>query len=77
MGGANRVAMSVVSSTAPAVTVTSLGFLPSGTRPYSAAGSDTNQPYVTITIAGYVTVGPGKTQPFSIESSAAMRGTDL
>ncbi|MDO8408097.1 MAG: prepilin-type N-terminal cleavage/methylation domain-containing protein [bacterium] len=58
--------------TDPLVDITSLTFYTSGT-----ASSDTYQPYVTITLSGTISAGPGKTQSFSVETSAAMRGSDL
>lgn len=58
--------------TATALTITSLTFLPKGT-----AKGDGYQPYVTITISGTVSVGPGKTEPFSVESAVVMRGSDI
>jgi len=61
--------------TAPAVVVSSLRFTVSGTEPLSA--DDIYQPYVVINISGTVTVAPGKTREFSVETSAAMRGTDI
>ena len=57
-----------------AVNVTSLTFLPQGTVRGDAARL---QPYVTIYMAGTVTVAPGKTQTFAIESSVIMRGSDI
>lgn len=54
------------------VTVSNLTFVPSGTT-----RGDTSQPYTTIYVTGTVTVGPGKTQNFSIESSVIMRGSDI
>lgn len=38
---------------------------------------DDQQPRVTIVVSGTVEVGPGKTEPFTIESGATMRGSDL
>ena len=62
--------------TDPSVTVTALTFIVTGQSPYSS-GQDIQQPYVTILVSGSVTTGPGKTQSFSIETGAVMRGTDL
>ena len=59
-------------SSSGSVTVSSLTFYVSG----STAG-DNYQPYVTIIASGTVSSGPGKTQAFSVETGAAMRGTDL
>jgi prepilin-type N-terminal cleavage/methylation domain-containing protein len=54
-----------------AVTVTALTFYVSGVK-----GSSQN--YVTITISGTVSAGAGKTpQSFTIETSAAMRGSNI
>lgn len=58
--------------TDPAVNVTSLKFYVSGTT-----RGDIYQPHVTITISGTVSSGPGKSEPFSIETGATMRGIDL
>ncbi|MDE1945312.1 MAG: hypothetical protein KGI03_03520, partial [Patescibacteria group bacterium] len=58
--------------TAPAVTITGLTFLPKG-----VAKGDGYQPYVTITVSGTVSTGPGKTAPFTVESSVVARGTDI
>ncbi|MCX6786307.1 MAG: prepilin-type N-terminal cleavage/methylation domain-containing protein [Candidatus Kaiserbacteria bacterium] len=59
--------------TDPVVNVTSLTFIVSG-----APSSDISQPYVTIIISGTVSYGPkNKIQPFVVETSATMRGTDL
>ena len=58
--------------TDPAVNVTSLEFYVSGTTP-----GDAYQPHVTITISGTVSSGQGKTEPFSVETGATMRGIDL
>jgi len=64
------------SLTDPSVSVTALTFYLVGSAPYSDGG-DTAQPYVAITISGTVSAGAGKTVPFSIETSAAMRSIDL
>ena len=61
--------------TDPSVSVTALTFYVSGTAPGSSG--DKSQPHVTIIISGTVSAGPGKTQPFHIETGATMRGTDL
>lgn len=58
--------------TEPAITVTQLTFYVVG-----SANTDTLQPYVTIVIAGTVQTSPGKTQPFNVESSVIMRGSDI
>ncbi len=58
--------------TDPSVNITSLAFYLSGATP-----GDSQQPHVTIIISGTVSYGPGKTQPFTVETGATMRGTDL
>lgn len=58
--------------TDPSVTVSSLTFYVNG-----ATKSDNQQPRVTIIVSGTVSSGPGKTQPFTVETGATMRGTDL
>lgn len=63
-----------VSLTDPSITITSLTFYVDGTK---TPPSDYNQPYATITISGTVNTGPGKTQSFTLETGAAMRGTDI
>lgn len=57
------------------VKVTSLTFYAYGTKPESS--NDYEQPRVTISISGTVSSGPGKTEPFTIETLATMRGSDL
>lgn len=61
------------------VSITSLTFHVSGTKSYSNSGNtDTAQPYVTIVVVGTVTPKAGKAPiQFNVETSAAMRGTDL
>lgn len=61
-----------VTLTSSAVDVTALDFYTSGT-----SKSDALQPFVRIMISGTVILGPGKTEPFTVETSATMRGTDL
>lgn len=61
--------------TDPSVIVTSLAFYPEGTATY--AGGDSRQARVSIIITGNVPYGPGKTQTFTVETLAVMRGTDL
>jgi len=57
-----------------AVKVTSLTFYVSGTdRP----PADYNQPHVTITVSGTIDTGHEKTENFTIETGATMRGADL
>ncbi len=58
--------------TDPSVTISSLTFYVNG-----ATKSDNQQPRVTIIVSGTVSSGPGKTQPFTVETGATMRGTDL
>ena len=58
--------------TDPLVTVSSLLFYASGT----ALGDDF-QPRVTMIVSGTVSSGPGKTTPFTVETSATMRGSDI
>ncbi len=65
-----------VSLTDASVTITSLTFYSTGVQSYSTNG-DTHQARVTILISGTVVSGPGKTLPFSIETGATMRGTDI
>ncbi len=62
--------------TDPSVMISSLTFDTFGTAPYSV-GNDTTQARVTIVVNGCVSAGPGKTQNFTIETGATMRGTDL
>jgi len=60
--------------TDPTVTISSLTFYAFGTQ---AAPGDYQQPRVTIIVTGTVTYSAGKTQPFTVETGATMRGTDL
>lgn len=62
------------SLTDPSVIISSLTFYVDGTR---AAPGDYLQPYATISISGTVAIGPGKTKAFTLETGAAMRGSDL
>ncbi len=62
--------------TDPSVSVTSLTFYLTGSQTVSG-GADYTQPYVLIVAQGTISVGPGKTRSFSVETSAIMRGTDL
>jgi prepilin-type N-terminal cleavage/methylation domain-containing protein len=57
------------------VNVQSLLFYTTGIKPLSAG--DSKQSRVTIWISGNVVSGPGKTVPFTVETGATMRGTDL
>lgn len=61
--------------TDPLVNVTSLTFYANGTAP--ASSGDYHQANVVIVASGTVSAGPGKTVPFTIETSATMRGSDL
>lgn len=63
-----------VSLTDPSISISSLTFYVDGTH---AAPTDYLQPYATISISGTVSTGPGKTQAFTLETGAAMRGSDL
>lgn len=74
VGGAIEKTRSGVSSriTEPSVTVGSLTFYPEGT-----ARGDQVQARVVIVVSGTVSSGPGKTEPFTVETSASMRGSDL
>ena len=58
--------------TDPSVTVSELLFYVSGT-----SASDDIQPHAVIVISGNVESGPGKEIPFSVETSATMRGSDI
>ena len=71
-GTVGTIALNGTPLTDPLVDITSLTFYTSDT-----ASSNTYQPYVTITLSGTVSAGPGKTQSFSVETSAAMRGSDI
>lgn len=65
---------SVRTLTDPSVSVSSLTFYAEGTE---KPPGDYQQPRVTIIISGTVTYGAGKTESFTIETGATMRGTDL
>jgi len=58
--------------TDPSVSISSLRFYASGTTP-----GDASQPYVTIVILGTTSAGAKDPQSFTVETGAAMRGTDL
>jgi prepilin-type N-terminal cleavage/methylation domain-containing protein len=60
--------------TDPSITVTALTFYVSGTKP--ASQGDYAPPYVTIVISGTIVAGK-QTFPFTVETSAVMRGIDL
>lgn len=58
------------------LTITALTFYVTGTG--SIAEGDYLQPYVTIVVSGTVSSGPRRSpQPFTIQTSATMRGIDL
>lgn len=61
--------------TDPLVKISSLMFYAVGTAKLSAG--DTEQSRVTLIISGAVSSGPGKTENFTVESAATMRGSDL
>ena len=63
-----------VALTDPSVTVSSLMFYASGT---GKPTSDYLQSRVTIIVSGTVSSGPGKTEPFTVETGATMRGSDI
>lgn len=69
------ITQNAVPLTDPSVTVSSLKFYASGT---GKPPSDYRQPYVTIIVSGTVSSGSkGQPQSFTVETSAAMRGTDV
>lgn len=63
--------------TDPSVNISSLTFYASGTK--SEQGNDLQhmQPRVTIIIKGTVPSGPVTSEPFTVETGATMRGSDL
>lgn len=61
-----------VAITSPNVNVTGLTFVAAGT-----ANTDAIAPNVIIRVSGTVSAGPGRTEPFTIETMAEMRGTDI
>lgn len=61
--------------TDPLVSVSSLTFYAVGTGKPSEG--DYQQPHVTIIVSGTVTYAAGKSEPFTIETGATMRGSDL
>lgn len=63
-----------VALTDPSVTVSSLKFYASGTPKPPV---DYAQPRVTIIVSGTVSPAAGKTEAFTIETGATMRGSDL
>jgi prepilin-type N-terminal cleavage/methylation domain-containing protein len=60
--------------TDPSVTVTSLTFYSYGT---SRSPADYEQSRVTMIVSGTISSGPGKTEPFTVETGATMRGSDI
>ncbi len=54
------------------VTITSLAFHPVGTTP-----GDVEQSRVTMIVSGTVSSGPGKTESFTVQTGATMRGSDI
>lgn len=59
--------------TDPSVTINSLKFIAFGSVP-----GDVTQPRVTIIVSGTVSAGAAKpAQPFTVETGATMRGSDL
>ena len=63
-----------IALTDSSVNVSSLTFYASGT---GKPPGDYLQSRVTITVSGTVPSGPGRTEPFNVETSATMRGSDL
>ncbi len=61
--------------TEPSVTISKLTFYVSGTA--SASAGDYSQPHVTMVVSGSVSVGPGTSQSFTVQTGATMRGNDL
>ena len=61
--------------TDPSVDVTSLTFYAYNTA--KPTGDNYRQPRVIILVSGTVSSGPGKTIPFSVETQATMRGSDI
>lgn len=64
-----------IALTDPSVTVSSLMFYAFGTG--TARQGDYQQARVTIIASGTVSSGPGKTEAFTIETGATMRGSDI
>lgn len=63
-----------VALTDPSVVVSSLRFYASGTK---KPPGDYVQPRVTIIVSGAVVYGPNKSEQFTIETGATMRGSDI
>lgn len=67
-----------VALTDSSTNVTSLKFYAIGTQPYFPNKTDTQQARVTIVISGTVSSGPGRPPiPFTVETGATMRGSDI
>lgn len=64
-----------IALTDPTVNITSLTFYVAGTQ--TVRQGDFQQPHVTIIVTGTVSYAAGKSQTFSIETGATMRGSDL
>ncbi len=60
--------------TDPSVDVSSLLFYAYGT---GKPPSDYQQPHATIIVSGTISSGPDKTESFTVETGASMRGTDI
>ena len=60
--------------TDPSVAVSSLLFYVYGT---GKPPGDYQQPHATIIVSGTISSGPGKTESFTVETGASMRGTDI
>lgn len=73
LGGA--ITQNEIALTDPTVTISSLKFYTFGTS--SARQSEYTQPRVTIVVSGTVSSGPGKTESFTVQTGATMRGSDL
>ncbi len=67
---------SVRTLTDPYLNISSLTFYTTGTKKLSQ-GTDVNQPRVTIIVSGTVTYAAEKTESFTIQTGATMRGSDL
>lgn len=63
--------------TDPSVDITALTFYVYGTQRFYPGMTNIDQPHVTITVSGTVSTGAGKTESFTVETGATMRGTDL
>ncbi len=61
--------------TDPSVNISALTFYAFGTKP--TGSGNVEQPRVTIIIKGTVPSGPVTSEPFTVETGATMRGSDL